>query len=146
MHARSGHLCALILISILSGCATGYHSVTNPILGWTGGYWDKKGPGELIKVGFAGNGYIQPDKVGVYLLYHSAEVAQREGKRYFVLYQNLYSAIADRRSSEKRVTTLTGKPTTYAYILLLDQEEDSALVADEVIARFKSQVKTEPKS
>lgn len=52
----------------LSGCAPGYHSATNPILGYTGGYWDARGPGSTIKVGFEGNGFIKPEKVSTYLL------------------------------------------------------------------------------
>jgi hypothetical protein len=134
------------LLPVLSGCATGYQNAANPLIGWMGGYWDQKGPGELIKVGFAGNGFIEREKVSVYLLYRCAEIAQREGKEFFVLYENLPAAIADRRSGEKSVGTITGKPTGYVYILLLDQPSGYVLQADDVIARLKPQVKPEVKS
>ncbi|HKQ81194.1 MAG TPA: hypothetical protein VJS42_03275 [Steroidobacteraceae bacterium] len=134
-------------VSVLAAaCATGYQSATNPLVGWMGGYWDKKSPGDLIKVGFAGNGFIDPHKAGVYLLYRCAEVAQREHKEYFLLYENLPAAIADRRSTEKTVTTITGKPTIYAYILLLDQPEGPVLSAPDLITRLKPEVKPEDKS
>lgn len=133
-------------VPFLSGCATGYQSVSNPLVGWMGGYWETKGPGDLIKVSYAGNSYIERNKVSTYLLYRCAEIAQREGKEFFVLYENLSAAIADRRSSEKSVGTITGKPTGYAYILLLDQPSGYVLSAEEVIARLKSQIKPETKS
>lgn len=131
---------------LLGGCATGYNDAKNPLLGFAGGYWDQKGPGELIKVGFAGNAYITKEKVGTYLLFRCAEVAKREGKPYFALYQNLPSAVADRRSSEKTVTTVTGKPTSYAYILLFDGPAEGLMSAADVIARLGPEVKGESKS
>ena len=63
-----------------------------------------------------------------------------------MLYENLPAAIADRRSSEKSVGTIAGKPTGYAYMLLLEQPNGYVLSAEEVIARLKSQVKPEAKS
>jgi len=132
--------------SLVSGCATGYQSASNPLVGWMGGYWETRGPGDLIKVSFAGNGFIERDKVSAYLLYRCAEIAQRESKQFFVLYENLPAAIADRRSSEKSVGTIAGKPTGYAYMLLLEQPNGYVLSAEEVIARLKSQVKPEAKS
>jgi hypothetical protein len=132
--------CAPWALVLLTGCATGYHDLTNPLLGLTGGYWEQNGPGELIKVGFAGNGFISREKVGTYLLYRCAEIAKREGKPYFALYQNLPSAVLDRRSSEKAVTTITGKASDYAYILLFDTNASGLLVTSEVIARLEPEV------
>ncbi len=131
---------ALLAVAV-TGCATGYHSATNPLLGLTGGYWDQKGPGSLIKVGFSGNGFIDRDKVATYLLYRCAEVTRREGGTHFVFYTSLPDAVADKRSSERNVGTLGGKPATYAYILLAQAEEVQALSADEVITRLGPLVK-----
>ncbi len=130
---------ALVAASV-SGCATGYHSANNPILGLTGGYWDRPGPGSTIKVGFAGNGYISRDKVGTYLLYRCAEVAKRDGGTHFVLYQTLMDAVDDRRSSERSVGTIGGKPTTYVYIWIVKADERDALSADDLITRLGPEV------
>ncbi|HVI57452.1 MAG TPA: hypothetical protein VM619_01065 [Luteimonas sp.] len=126
---------------LLVGCATGYHSANNPILGYTGGYWDTHGPGSTIKVGFSGNGFITGEKVGTYLLYRCAEVTKREGGSHFVLYQSLVDAVADRRSSERTVRTIGGKPATYAYIWIVAGDEDGALSADDILARLGPEVK-----
>jgi len=134
------------VMPLLSGCATGYQDLSNPILGWKGGYWDKKGPGELIKVGFAGNMFVEPDKVGSYLLYRCAEIAQREGREFFVLYESLPAALSDRRSTEKSVGTVASRPTAYVYILLLEDASGTVLSANEVITRLKPLVKPEVKS
>lgn len=130
-----------MLALALAGCATGYHDASNPILGLTGGYWDSQGPGSLIKVGFSGNGFIEPGKVATYLLYRSAEVTQREGGTHFVFYTSLPDAIADRRSSERKVATIGGKPASYAHILLAQPDDDQALSAAEVITRLGPIVK-----
>lgn len=134
-------LAAGALCAALSGCATGYHSATNPILGFTGGYWDVRGPGSTIKVGFEGNGFISPEKVGTYLLYRCAEVTKREGGSHFVFYRTLPEAVADERSSERQVRTIGGKPSAHAYIWVVPASEREALSADELIARLGPEVK-----
>lgn len=125
---------------MLAGCATGYHDATNPLTGWSGGFWDSKGPGQLIKVGFSGNGYITREKVGTYVLYRSAEVTRREGKEYFVMYDSLPAAISDRRSSERKVSTIGGKAATYVYVLLKTEPGPDVLSASEVINRLGPEV------
>lgn len=125
----------------LSGCATGYHSAANPILGFTGGYWDAPGPGSTIKVGFEGNGFISRDKVSTYLLYRCAEVTKREGGSHFVFYATLPEAVADQRSTERQVLTIGGKPSAHAYIWVVPPTEQNALSADELIARLGPEVK-----
>jgi len=132
---------APVVALLLAGCATGYHDITNPLVGWSGGYWEGKGPGELVKVGFAGNNLISKETVGSYLLYRCAEIAQREHKPYFALYESLPAAVVDERSSEKSVTTVTGKPTTYAYILFFDQAGPRLLNTADVLKRLEPVVK-----
>lgn len=128
---------------MLPGCATPYqdmNSFTNVIGLGTGGYWEQKGPGNLIKIGFSGNGFIAKEKVGDYLIYRCAKVVKRDGGNYFVMYKTLPDAISDRRTLYRRVDTVTGKPDTYAYIKLIDKPESDALSADEVIAKLKPEV------
>lgn len=134
-------LVAMGMAAALSACATGYHSASNPILGLSGGYWDHPGPGRLIKVGFSGNGFITREKVSTYLLFRCAEVARREGGSHFVFYTSLPDAIGDKRSSERTVGALGGKPSTYAYILVVPPDEQQALSVDEVITRLGPIVK-----
>lgn len=127
--------------ALLAGCATGYQSVDKPFVLAGGGYWEEKGPGELTKVGFAGNSYITERKVGVYLLYRCAEVAKKANKPYFALYQSLPAAVLDKRSSERLVNSTIGKPTTYAYILFFEKPEQGLLETDEILARLEPEVK-----
>ncbi|MCU0973945.1 MAG: hypothetical protein MUF80_08340 [Burkholderiales bacterium] len=137
-------LTAVVAVTVMAACATAYQDATNPITGFTGGYWESKGPGQLVKVGFAGNAYIERGRVGTYLLYRSAEIAKREGKPYFAFYENLPAAVVDKRSSERSVKTVGGKPVTYAYILFFDAPEPGLLNAAEVIARLEPEVKGGP--
>lgn len=127
---------AMLTASLLTGCATGYHSATNPLLGWTGGYWDKPGPGELIKVGFAGNGYSKEAKVEDYLMLRCAEIAQSRNKPYFSVYGSIAEAVIDQRRTERLVTPVTNGPSGYAYILLEDQAKPGALVTADVLKQY----------
>lgn len=127
----------LIAATMLSACATGYHDASNPILGYTGGYWDAPGPGQLLKVGFSGNGFSKKEQVGTYLLYRCAEVAADHGKDYFVMYENLPAAIRDRRSTERVVGTLGGKPNAYVYILLRDEDGVNVMSAKAILDKKK---------
>ncbi len=127
--------CALAA-ALLCGCATGYHE-GGGLRGYTGGYYDHKGPGDLIKVGFAGNAYVKADKVRDYLTYRCAEVARRDGHVWFAMYRNLPDAIRDERIGSKAVGSLRHKPWGEVYILPFDQSGDGLLNADEVIERLK---------
>ncbi len=132
-----------LLSATLSGCATPYGDARNPITGWTGGYSESKGPGELIKVIFSGNGIIKTDTVSVYLLYRCAEIAQREGKPYFAFYQNLPDAVLDKKSTSKSASTVGRKPTDYAYILLSKEDKPGYLSASAVISSLEIHIKPE---
>ncbi|MEG3792118.1 hypothetical protein V1318_18530 [Lysobacter sp. CCNWLW3] len=127
---------AVLTASLLSGCATGYHSVSNPLLGWTGGYWDRPGPGELIKVGFAGNGYSKEAKVEDYLMLRCAEVAHERNKPYFSIYGSIAEAIIGQRHTRDLVTPLTGGTSGVAYLLLEDEAKPGTLVTAEVLAKY----------
>lgn len=124
--------CALAL----TGCATGYGK--NGIFG---GYWDEEGPGELIEVGFNGNGYTEAGKVEVFLLYRSAEVARERGKPYFSAYQTIGAAIVDLPLSEATAHSLGGKPFGKVYVLLHEDAVPGAMNADEVLAKYADAVK-----
>lgn len=127
---------AMLTASLLTGCATGYHSASNPLLGWTGGYWDRPGPGELIKVGFAGNGFSKEAKVEDYLMLRCAEVAHARNKPYFVMYASIAEAIVERRITEDMVTPLTNGTSGEAYILLEDQSKPNAYATADVLAKY----------
>lgn len=144
MRKRNFAVAAMAALA-LSGCATGYRSINTPLLGFSGGYWEQRGPGQLIKVGFSGNGFIDAATVSDYLLYRCAEVAQREGSTHFVLYTNLPAAISDRRSSDRHVFTTFGKPDGHAYILLVPADAPSALSVQEVLDRLGPKVKPQTK-
>jgi hypothetical protein len=131
-------LSVIAMTFLLVACATGYKDGTGVVSGFTGGYWDSKGPGETIIVGFAGNSHISGDLVGIYLLYRCAEITKERGANYFSLYQSLPAAIADRKSDKKIVSNLSGKPAASVYILIEDKLIDGAISADDVIQRYKS--------
>ena len=135
MRSMIAAACA-VAAALLCGCATGYHDAGG-LLGVSGGYYDQKGPGELFKVGFSGNGYIKADMVRDYLTYRCAEVARREGHAWFAMYQNLPDAIRDRRIDSKNVGKLNNKPWGEVYILFFEQSEYGLLNADEVITRLE---------
>ena len=124
--------CALAL----AGCATGY--VKDSIFG---GHWDEEGPGELITVGYNGNGYTKGEKVEIYLLYRSAEVARERGKPYFTAYQSIRAAIVDAPLSEATVHALGGKPFGKVYIMLHDGPVPGGLEATDVLAKYAEAVK-----
>lgn len=124
------------LTLMLAGCATRYGKS-----GIFGGYWDHQGPGELIEVGFGGNGYTDNERVEIYLLYRSAEIAKKRGKNHFTIYQTLNDAILELPLTETKATLLGGKPNGKVFMLLHDSAVPGALTADDVIARYAAQVK-----
>src|SRR5262245_62531911 len=77
---RKAILITLLLLTV--GCTTPYQSE-----GWTGGYKDEKLGENLWRVSFLGNA----NRTDVYTwnaaMYRAAEIAQREGYRYFQVTQ-----------------------------------------------------------
>lgn len=124
--------CALLL----GGCATGYGKSSI-----FGGYWNKEGPGELVEIGFNGNGYTREDRVELYLLFRSAEIARERGKAWFSIYETIGDAIVDQPLGEANASSLGGKPFGKVYTLLHDAQVPGALNTDEVLAKYGPEVR-----
>jgi hypothetical protein len=128
----------LILTTTLSisGCATGYHSAENPILGLTGGFYSQKGPGELTEVNFAGNGYIEKKKVAIYLMYRCAEITKLENKEYFIMYKSISDAINGKPITDAYISSVTSKPLGQAFILFEDKPNKHTFSASKVLNQY----------
>lgn len=126
----------LLVVLMLAGCATGYGKSSI-----FGGYWSKEGPGDLIEVGFNGNGYTDVQKVNVYLLYRSGEIAKERGKPYFSMYRTIGEAILDNPMSEASASSLGGKPFGKVYVLLHGEPTPGALITNDVLAKYLGEVK-----
>jgi len=70
----------LVMVILISGCATGYQRE-----GLTGGYADMKIQDDIFKVGFRGNGYCGSERAANFALLRCAEVALENGYNYFVI-------------------------------------------------------------
>lgn len=129
---------AVILAASLSltACATQYGSA-----GFTGGHVDSKVNNRLIKVDFHGNGFITSDKVQTYGLYRCAEIADAAKKPYFVVYDSLRAAAADKPSTRPKVGTLGNKPSAVAFVLLEDAPRSGAQKTSAVLAELGPLVK-----
>jgi hypothetical protein len=138
-------LCLAAATVALTACGSDYRPRTRFALqGLDGGYEEEPGPGKLIKVSYTG-----PLSATVYMaansvLYRSAEITQREGKAYFALYNDLPSALHDRRSEKTVYSTVGGRAFSYAYILPFQDDAPGLLSAAEVIARLEPKVKGKP--
>ena len=127
---------ALLILLALTACASGYGK-SNIF----GGYWSKEGPGELVEVGFSGNGYTDIRKVEIYVLFRSAEIAKQRGKPYFSIYPNLATAIIDKPLSEEtQASAIGGKPYAKVFMLLHDAPVAGALNAEKILAKYDDQV------
>lgn len=142
MSMRKASFCALLALC-LSACATGYHSANDPIRGYSGGYWDEPGPGELTKVGFAGNGYIDRDTVVAYLMYHCAELAQQRHKPYFRVYPSLVDAIRDRPVDEVTIGRVGGKLGDWVFVLFDATLAPGDLAADATMKKYAVYVRAQ---
>lgn len=126
----------LFALGALTACATGYQSS-----GLTGGYEQTPGPGPLEKVTFYGNGYIDAATVQKYALYRCAEVAKEKHKPYFLMFDNLVSASANKPSALPTVGTVGQKPMAFAFVLVLDAPQKTAKETDKVLKEFEAVVK-----
>ena len=129
---------ALALGIIVAGCSTAYQAAsTGPVNAQQTGYKEEAGPSGLIKVTYHGNGRMLMYQVQDYTLYRCAEIAQREGSPYFILYQTLPDALHNRSSTEVKPTTLLGIPHAEVYIGLRATAAPGLLSTTDVLARLK---------
>ncbi|MBW8311824.1 MAG: hypothetical protein K0M64_07270 [Rhizobium sp.] len=126
----------LSLFAALTGCATTYTNVSNPLTGFAGGYYDEAGPGKLITVGFAANGYTDTETVRRYVLRRACEVVQAAGKSEFFVFTSLEDAAARRMVGEDLgIPSLGGKPFSRIYVLPLAGPQVGSMNAAEVLDR-----------
>lgn len=131
----------IALVSIaLGGCATAYQSG-----GITGGYYQVSGPGSLEKITFSGNGYISAETVQQYALYRSAEAAKEKNKPYFIIYESLLAAAANKPSEKPGVGAIGNKPMAVAFVLMLDKPQEGAKETAKVLKDLDAVVKPQPK-
>ncbi|MRX27367.1 hypothetical protein [Kangiella sp. HZ709] len=124
----------IFIFLLLNGCATPYQS--SGLFSWSGGFDETPGPGKLTKVYFSGNGFIEHETAKIYALYRSAEYTKEQGKSFFQMYTSLINASKDITSDTVMLGSVGGKPTAFAYVLLLENPNENSLNADEVIEKY----------
>jgi hypothetical protein len=70
----------VIIIFILSGCATKYQSI-----GITGGYTETRLGNNIFAVSFKGNGFTSRERTKDFTLLRSAELTLKNGYKYFII-------------------------------------------------------------
>lgn len=72
-------ICLLILVMLVSGCATGYGGQ-----GFKGGYTDVKIQDDIFKISFKGNAFLDSSRCQDYTMLRAAEVALENGYKYLL--------------------------------------------------------------
>ena len=119
-----------VLLSV--GCATPYQSGA---LSFTGGHNAVTGPGKLVRIDFAGNGFIDNETAEIYAYYRCAEYTKEQGKNFFLLYGSLTDAAKDKRGNKVSLGLVGSKPVAYAYILLRDEPESLYKYPESIIKK-----------
>lgn len=140
---------AVVLSAALAvgGCATGYQDIHHsiPLLGafGAGGYWDEPGPGELIKVGFVGNGHTDNTAVVTYLTWRCTELAVQRHKPFMRIYPSLVSAVLNQPSTDINVANIMGGPADWVFVLFDDKyvpgDLDVAQIRAQLLPRMKAE-------
>jgi hypothetical protein len=123
----------VVFISMLSGCATPYQSSS---AGITGGHSSVSVSPTIEKISFHGNGYLDVSKAVDYALLRSAEYANENGKPFFIMYSTLNDAVQDRRTQKPNVSLVGSFPTSFAYVVLLNDSQENALKTQDVIEKL----------
>ena len=71
---------ALVLLSALSACSTGYQSE-----GFTGGFTDTQLADNIFTISFSGNAFTAPQQAGDFVMLRAAELSVSHGYPYFVI-------------------------------------------------------------
>lgn len=111
----------LLSVILFSGCATGYNQD-----GTFGGYSESPAPGKLKQIHFRSNGFLSRQEITEYLLMRCAEITINSGKRYFVIYKDVSSAISDVRANAPRIKD----KYTYVYLLPVENEGNNTFDAN----------------
>lgn len=128
----------IVSILILTGCATSYQSGA---FSFTGGYYEVPVNEKLTKVVFSGNGYIENETASQYTLFRCAELASKQNKPYFYIYENLVFASFGRASKTVSNGSIGGKPVTYTYVRFIDAEAEGAISTKEILEQLEASKK-----
>lgn len=126
----------LISISLLSACSTGYQDGRNPFH-LSGGYGSEKGPGNLEKVYFSGNGFTSSQQANQYAIRRSAEIGRDRHQAYFAMYQTLTDAANDHKTHSPLTNLTFNKPFSYVYIAYHNKKEPGDLSVANVLNKPK---------
>lgn len=129
----------ILLFSMLSlcSCATRYQDGSSP-LSITGGYGSEKGPGNLEKIYFRGNGYTSSVQTSQYAIRHAAEIGRLQHQPYFAMYQNLTDAANNKKSHEPLVDATLERTYSYFYVMYHQNKESGDYVVDDILNNLKS--------
>ncbi len=128
-------LCLLAACLCLSACAESYQNGTKRPIGARAD--NKNGVGKLERVTFVGNKYTSRALAEQYAIYRCAELAQENGKPYFVMYDSLTSAARNIPSLHPQNGTIMNSPHVSAYVLLLESPHQGALETKAVLAELQ---------
>jgi hypothetical protein len=136
---------ALALVAAF-GCATPYQNGANSLVG---GFTEIRGPGRLVKIRFDANGYTKPDTVESYVLRRCAEWAQANRKPHFMIFGSLTAAVTDKPSYYPTVGVVDGKPSGFAFLLVLDEplpgsQQTARVLAEQAPGATFAPVESEP--
>lgn len=122
------------LLLMMSAPAVAAHGTP---INFSGDYWDGPGPGELVKVGFAGNRASKSETAAPFILYRVATLARQRHKPYFRLYYTLVDAIRNKPLSETDARRVYAESDGWVFVLFDDTYEIGDLATQEVFERAR---------
>lgn len=123
----------VFVLALATACTPPYQSGIKS----NSGYYDYPGPGQMRKIVYLGSSRMEDTMVKFYALKRCAEYAQEKKKPYFILYENLFSAVRGSESNMPKLGYIGSHPIASAFILLLDEEKDGALKTNDVLEKVK---------
>lgn len=128
----------LLVCLISTGCATSYQSGA---FSYTGGYYEVVVNDKITKVVFSGNGFLENETAATYTLFRCAEIAQKQNKPYFLMYDSVNMASFGKTTQEVTRGSIGGKPVTYTYMQAVDKKRDGAISTEEILKQLEESKK-----
>lgn len=126
-------LSILMFCALVSACSTPYVNSKYSIVG---GYDNYTATKKLEKVVFYGNGYTEYETALEFGLRRCAEFVVENGKEHFLMYNTLTSAAKNKPSSVMTLGAVGGKPVAFAYVMLLDEEQEHSMKASSILSAY----------
>lgn len=128
----------VLAVMLIAACSTSYQKLPSFSLNAFNysGYKDEPAPGGLTKVSYFASDYVDPEKIGEYVIFRASQLGKQKHKKYFSMYASLEDAV---HNNKTQVPAMMGDGSAmYFYAAFHNKQEPNDFSVDEIYKKYSA--------